>query len=77
MIINDHQKTGMEEHGSVGNFWGSIVSCNVKSGHNISLDDMPAWHKKSHAKRRNKLSVADPDEEEKDYYCVVDRCEKI
>ena len=67
----------MEDCGNSRKFHGTFISGNRKSGRNASFDIMPADHKEVRVERRNILSVADHDKEEKEHDHVVEECDKI
>ena len=61
----------MEEYGNSINFYGT-TSGNGKYGDNASLGDVLVEHKTFCIKRRNVLSVVDPDEEEQEHDHVAE-----
>ena len=51
----------MEEYGNNRKWYGTIASGNVKCGRNVLFDDVTEKYKQFYIKRRNMLSVIDPD----------------
>ena len=48
-----------------------------KIGHNVSFDSLPDDYKEVHVERKNMMSVADHEGEEKENGHAADECDKI
>ena len=55
----------MKNYVNSNNFHGSIISRNVKRGHQINFVKFLSGSQMIHAKRRNMITTVDPEEEKK------------
>ena len=67
ILTDPRQKVGLEKFGNSRNFHGDIISGNGKTGYYINFDDLPSGLQKVYVKRRNIITVADKEEEEKEH----------
>ena len=77
VLIHHQQKYAFHECGNSRNFHGAMLSRNSDQGCSMKFDEFLSDWKEVFAKRRNKITLADPVEEEKEYGREIEECAMI